>query len=179
MKRSLALLLLLAAAHPAAAQQPLYIVNGREAEEILSIPIEEIERMETLPPDEETIARYGERAAEGVVLLTLRYDTPARFSVDSLTFGAYVARQVAWPEEEPAARVVVRYSVTPEGKTRSEEVLEVTDRRLQRRVLRAIEEAPCWEPARKEGRPVASTGVLRIQLPEGKPLARLPELVIR
>ena len=40
---------------PAAAQKPLYIVNGRETEEIASIPPEDIERVETLPADEETV----------------------------------------------------------------------------------------------------------------------------
>ena len=60
---------------PAAAQKPLYIVNGRETEEIASIPPEDIERVETLPADEETIARYGLRASNGVLLVTLRYDS--------------------------------------------------------------------------------------------------------
>ena len=46
-------------------------------------------------------------------------------------------------------------------------------------VLKALEEAPLWEPATKNGTPVASEGVLRIQLPEGKPLPRLPELIWR
>jgi hypothetical protein len=46
-------------------------------------------------------------------------------------------------------------------------------------VLKAVEEAPLWEPATKNGAPVASEGVLRIQLPEGKPLPRLPELIWR
>ena len=55
---------------PAAAQKPLYIVNGRETEEIASIPPEDIERVETLPADEETIARYGLRASNGVLLVT-------------------------------------------------------------------------------------------------------------
>ena len=49
----------------------------------------------------------------------------------------------------------------------------------RRRVLKALEEAPLWEPATKNGTPVASEGVLRIQLPEDKPLPRLPELIWR
>ena len=101
---------------PAAAQKPLYIVNGRETEEIASIPPEDIERVETLPADEETIARYGLRASNGVLLVTLRYDSPAVFPSDS-TFGRYIARRVEWPDDEPAARVVLRYKITPEGRT--------------------------------------------------------------
>ena len=143
---------------PAAAQKPLYIVNGRETEEIASIPPEDIERVETLPADEETIARYGLRASNGVLLVTLRYDSPAVFPSDS-TFGRYIARRVEWPADEPAARVGLRYKITP--------------------VLKALGEAPLWQPARKNGVPVESEGVLRIQLPEGKRIPRQAELVFR
>ncbi|MDE6865117.1 MAG: TonB-dependent receptor plug domain-containing protein, partial [Alistipes sp.] len=63
----------------ARAQQPLYIVNGvPTTDNIAQIPPEDIERIETLPADEESIARYGEQASNGVVLVTLRYDEPAR-----------------------------------------------------------------------------------------------------
>ena len=163
---------------PAAAQKPLYIVNGRETEEIASIPPEDIERGESLPADEETIARYGLRASNGVLLVTLRYDSPAVFPSDS-TFGRYIARRVEWPDDEPAARVVLRYKITPEGRTVVDQELEVTDKRLRRRVLKALGEAPLWQPARKNGVPVESEGVLRIQLPEGKRIPRQAELVFR
>ena len=76
MKRYALLLyiLFLAAAVRAATPrpQPLYIVNGKETSEIRSIPPEDIENVEMLPADEETIARYGQRAAHGVMLITLR-----------------------------------------------------------------------------------------------------------
>lgn len=159
------------------AQHPLYLVNGTPVEEIASIPPGDIELIETLPADEETIARYGEQASHGVVLVTLRYDEPARFSLDGTTFGEYIARQVKWPADEPAARVIFRYTITPEGRTEITQELESTDSRLRRRVLKAVAAAPGWIPARKQGVPVASEGVLRIQLPEGKPMPRMPQLV--
>ena len=96
MKRYALLLyiLFLAAAVRAATPrpQPLYIVNGKETSEIRSIPPEDIENVEMLPADEETIARYGQRAAHGVMLITLRYDRPASFPADS-AFGSYIARR--------------------------------------------------------------------------------------
>jgi len=114
MKRYALLLyiLFLAAAVRAATPrpQPLYIVNGKETSEIRSIPPEDIENVEMLPADEETIARYGQRAAHGVMLITLRYDRPASFPADS-AFGSYIARQVRWDESEPTARVVLRYNM--------------------------------------------------------------------
>ena len=75
MKRYILLLsALFAATLSAVAQRPLYIVNGVETEEIESIPPDDIENIESLPADEETIARYGEKAANGVILISLRYD---------------------------------------------------------------------------------------------------------
>lgn len=181
MKRLRIILLLaaLAPAAPAAGQQPLYIVNGIPTEHIESIPPEDIERIEELPADEESIARYGEEASNGVLLVTLRYDTPARFEADSLSFGEYIARQVRWDADEPAARVVLRYRITEEGRTEVAQELESTDSRLKRRVLKAVAEAPRWRPASKNGTPIASEGVLRIQLPEGKRMPRQVELVWR
>ena len=120
MKRYALLLyiLFLAAAVRAATPrpQPLYIVNGKETSEIRSIPPEDIENVEMLPADEETIARYGQRAAHGVMLITLRYDRPASFPADS-AFGSYIARQVRWDESEPTARGVLRNKLPPNGKT--------------------------------------------------------------
>ena len=179
MKRLLLLLsLLLAAAHDAAAQEPLYLVNGREVEEIGSIPPDDVESIEMLRADEETIARYGEKAFNGVMVVTLRYDSPARFTAAE-SFDAYIASQVKWSDDETAARVVLRYTVNTDGRAEVSAELESTDSRLRRRVLKAVEEAPLWAPATKHGAPVASEGVLRIQLPEGKPLPRLPELIWR
>ena len=134
--------------------------------------------VEMLPADEETIARYGQRAAHGVMLITLRYDRPASFPADS-AFGSYIARQVRWDESEPTARVVLRYKITPDGETIVQQELESTDNRLKRRVLKAVAEAPRWHPAQKNGAPVESEGVLSIQLPEGRRMPRQAELVIR
>lgn len=178
MKKAYVLLLLLAAWATAAAQQPLYIVNGVEREAIADIPPDDIERVEMLPADEESIARYGEGAAHGVMLVTLRYDEPARFFAGE-DFSEYIARQVEWDEDEPAARVILRYKITPEGLTQIVRELEATDSRLRRRVVKAVEQAPPWTPARKDGKPIESDGVLRIQLPAGKPMPRPMELVYR
>lgn len=181
MKRYALLLyiLFLAAAVRAATPrpQPLYIVNGKETSEIRSIPPEDIENVEMLPADEETIARYGQRRTRrDAHYAALR--PAASFPADS-AFGSYIARQVRWDESEPTARVVLRYKITPDGETVVQQELESTDNRLKRRVLKAVAEAPRWHPAQKNGAPVESEGVLSIQLPEGRRMPRQAELVIR
>lgn len=169
---------LFAATFTAVAQRPLYIVNGVETEDIAPIPPDDIEHIESLPADEETIARYGDKAAYGVILVTLRYDEPAAFPAD-ITFDDYIAGQIKWGDDEPAARIVLRYTVTPEGETVIAQELESTDNRLKRRVLKAVAEAPRWRPALKDGTAVESEGVLHVQLPKGKRMPRPVELVWR
>lgn len=184
MKRTLSFLLALAAGLFAAAAQepanrePLYLVNGEERTEIRSIPPDDIERVELLPADEETVARYGQRASNGVMLISLRYDTPARFEA-AASFSDYIADRIRWDETDPTARVVLRYTVTETGRAEVDRELESTDSRLKRRVLKALAEAPAWTPATKGGRPVASQGILRIQLPKGRRMPRQAELIIR
>lgn len=176
MKRFL-LPLLLAWTLVARAQEPLCIVNGTRCADIGSIPPERIERVEQLPADEETIARYGPEAAHGVLLVTLHHDRDAVFPEGS--FRDYVAARTEWNDRQPAARVVVRYRITPEGRTVADRVLESTDGRLRRRVLKAMEQAPAWQPATCNGLPVESGGVLHIELPEGKTLPHETELILR
>lgn len=179
MKRyTLLLLVLFAAVLQTAAQAPLYIVNGEPREQIDSIPPDDIEHVEMLPADEQTIAQYGQQASHGVMLITLRYDQPARFDAAE-SFSSYIAGQVKWGDDEPAARIVLRYTITPEGRAEVSKELESTDSRLKRRVLKALSEAPAWTPAVKNGTAVASEGVLHIQLPVGKQMPRPVELVWR
>lgn len=178
MKGLVLLLLLVLGIAPLAAQPPLYIVNGEPRDEIASIPSDEIERIEELPADEESIARYGEGAAGGVIIITLKYDSPARFGV-GIPFADYIAGRVEWDDDDPVARVVLRYKVTAEGRVAVAEVLETTDARLRRRVLKAVAEAPCWTPALKNGAPVETEHILRIQLPAGRRMPGEPYIRIR
>lgn len=158
--------------------EPLYIVNGERAEDIKNIPPDDIEHVEMLPADDETIAKYGNQAAHGVILVSLRYDTPAAFEAAE-SFSDYIAGQVRWEETDPVARIILRFTVTPEGKAVVEQELESTDSRLKRRVLKALEEAPLWKPAMKNGAAIASKGILKVQLPEGREMPRQAELVWR
>lgn len=111
MKKQLILLftLIFTGIFSAAAQDPIYVVNGQVVSDIRNIPPGDIESTEMLPADE----------------------------------------------------------------------LEATDRRLRRRVIDAVEKAPRWQPAMRDGKPVESEGVLRVQLPEGKSIPRPLEFIMR
>lgn len=164
------------------AQEPLYVVNGKRmtAAEFHGINPELIDKVETLPADEESIAQYGPEAGNGVILISLKSDTPARFShPDYRSFEHYVTERVAWRDNDPTARIVIRFEVTPEGRLAKFEVLESTDKRLERRTRKALEESPAWQPALRMGEAVASQEFIRLTLPEGRRPAAERYIILR
>lgn len=177
--------LLLLSASDATAQSrkrlPLYIVNGERMseEQVKGIHPKDIEDNHLLPADEQTIERYGHEAANGVVVITLRYDTPARFEIDGQTtnYSNYIADRVKWDDTDPVARIIISFKVKPDGTISDNDVLEATDKRLLRRIEKAMAEAPRWRPALKDGKGVETTHLLKVTLPKGRTMPR--ERVVR
>lgn len=156
---------------------PLYIVNGVERESIDDIPQANIESIEALEVDEQTIARYGERAENGVIIISLRYDTEAQFTGGD-SFNDYIADHIKWAAHDPVARVVVRYTIGADGTLTLGQVLESTDARLRKKVVSAVRQAPAWKPATKAGKGVESEYVLYVQLPRGKQMPQEPYIIL-
>lgn len=159
------------------AQPPLIIVNGQltELTDLKAISPENIERIDTEAVNETSVEKYGARANNGIIHVTLKYDEPARFEDGGIPFDDRVESLVKWGDEEPAARVSIRYTVTEDGRITPGEVLEATDRRLKRRVMSALNEYvknPHWKPASRNGVPVATAHVLQVRLPKGKSMPR-------
>lgn len=160
---------------------PLYIVNGERMseEQVKGIHPKDIEDNHLLPADEQTIERYGHEAANGVVVITLRYDTPARFEIDGQTtnYSNYIADRVKWDDTDPVARIIISFKVKADGTISDNDVLEATDKRLLRRIEKAMAEAPRWRPALKDGKGVETTHLLKVTLPKGRTMPR--ERVVR
>ena len=153
----------------AVAQQPMYVVNGVVVDGIDSIAQSDIESIDVLPADEETIAQWGMAASEGVIVVRLIYDTPARFSYEGTdNFTTYLSKHVKWGENMPAERVSLRITIDTEGVAHVSEVLDSTSRQYLKRVMKAIDEAPRWQPAMRDGKPIESLHLVNLQLPVGK-----------
>ena len=105
-----------------------------------------------------------------MIIVKLKHDAEPRFSVDSLSFREWVEREVAWGNDEPAARVVYHYVVGIDGRARLTELIESTDNRLRQRVVRAVKRSPQWTPAEREGQAVEVEQTLIVELPKGKRL---------
>ena len=179
--RRLALVILLAVgAATLSARGPMYVVNGTIVDSIEHIAQEDIERIDVLPADEETVAKWGVEASEGVILVTLRYDTPARFNFEGFdNFTAYLAKTVRWSDKQSAERVSLRIKVDSEGRVTVDKILQATSRQFLRRVEQAIASAPRWQPALRDGRSVESTHLVNLLLPEGESLPVEPGVIFR
>ena len=160
------------------AQRPLYIVNGVEMESVRHIPEANIEHIDQLEANETTVAKYGERANNGVIVITLRYDREAEFT-GGKPLSDYVGERVKWPENYGVARFVARYTVLSDGSFRIGTVLESTDHQFRKRVMKVLQTLPKWQPATKQGKAVESDYVLAVQLPKGKQMPKEPYIVIR
>ena len=166
---------------PAQAQNrttPLYIVNGMEMESVRHIPEDDIEHIDHLPANEESVAKYGERANNGVIIITLRYDREAQFTGEK-PLADYVGERVKWSESWGVARFVARYTIGADGSFNLGSILESTDNQLRKRVLKVLQSLPKWKPATKQGKAVESEYVLAVQLPRGKAMPKEPYIVIR
>lgn len=162
------------------AQQPLYVVNGKVVESIDNIPQDDIESIDVLPADEETIAVWGLAASEGVIVVRLIYDTPATFSAEGITnFTAYLSKCVKWDSNMPAERVSLRIAIAEDGTATIAEILSSSSRQFLKRVTKAIETAPRWQPAMRDGKPVETLELVNIQLPVGKQMPKEPYVIIR
>ncbi|MBO7282203.1 MAG: TonB-dependent receptor [Alistipes sp.] len=179
LRRAITILAILCSVE-AYAYKPLYVVNGAVVDSIEHIAHENIEHIDNLPADEETIAKWGLGASEGVILVTLRYDTEARFSHDGYNnFTDYLASTVRWDESMSAERVSLRITVDNTGKATISEIIDSSSKQFLKRVTKAINEAPLWTPAERSGTPVESLHLVNIQLPKGKSMPREMGVIIR
>ena len=164
-------------------RMPLYIVNGERMseEDVKEIDPSDIVSNELLAVDEAVIEKYGHDAANGVVVITLRYDTPARFEVDGeeAKYSSYIAERVKWNEIDGMARVIMSFTVSGDGTVTEKEVLEATDRRLLSRIRKEMKLAPKWISAKKNGKGITTDHILRITLPIGRTMPRERAILIR
>ena len=147
-------------------------------ESVKHIPEDNIEHIDHLEANETTVAKYGERANNGVIIISLCYDKEAEF-MGGKPLADYVAERVKWPVNYGVARFVVRYTIAADGSFHLGSELESTDYQLRKRVLKVLQSLPKWEPATKQGKAVESEYVLAVQLPRGKAMPKEPYIIIR
>ena len=171
---------------------PLYIlhdVSGEEREitreELNMIDSEEIQSVDLLQ-EPEALERYGEKAGNGVVIITIKSsqaqstsdatdnDRTSREKMKSPVmlaprfqygnasqFGKWVASQLVYPKPAWDAGmegcVVVSYDVCEDGNVRNVKVLQGVNEQLDEEAVRVVSSSPRWQPALLDNEPVKVT----------------------
>ena len=161
--------------HPAVAVVPLYILlepDGGEKE----MSREELETMDRdrilsveIMEDEIAREKYGERAANGVVVLSMKQAAkddgamiaPRFLHGDINHFEVWVNEHIEYPREALDAgfegRVIVQLDVCEDGEVREVKVVQSASELLDAEALRVVSASPRWEPATLDGKPVRVT----------------------
>jgi hypothetical protein len=78
-----------------------------------------------------------------------------------------------------AERVSLRIEVDSTGRATIKEVIASSSKQFLKRVTAAINNAPRWTPAERDGTPVESLHLVNLQLPKGKQMPREMGVIIR
>ena len=154
---------------------PLYILlepDGGEKE----MSREELETMDRdrilsveIMEDEIAREKYGERAANGVVVLSMKQAAkddgamiaPRFLHGDINHFEVWVNEHIEYPREALDAgfegRVIVQLDVCEDGEVREVKVVQSASELLDAEALRVVSASPRWEPAILHDKPVRVT----------------------
>lgn len=156
-------------------QVPLYIVDGMERKNLSELETNNIHEI-TILKDKSATALYGERARNGVVIVTterahmaaqraadedqpfLVAETMPLFQGGDLnTFRQWVQSQVAYPaaaiEKNIQGRVVVGFVIERDGSLSNINFMQSPDKSLSEEVRRVLESTPAgsWTPGKQKG----------------------------
>ncbi len=154
---------------------PLYILLEPDGEE-KEVSQEEIETMDRdrilsveIMEDEIAREKYGERAANGVVVLSMKQAAkddgamiaPRFLHSDINHFEVWVNEHIEYPREALDAgfegRVIVQLDVCEDGEVRGVKVVQSASELLDAEALRVVSASPRWEPAILHDKPVRVT----------------------
>ncbi|MFI3293360.1 MAG: hypothetical protein SNG27_06940 [Rikenellaceae bacterium] len=144
---------------------PLFIVNGLEVEksEFESLSPEILDSI-TVLKDVESTKAYGSRGDYGVIVVTLKCDTPPIFSED-MKFRKYLYENIKWSDKEYLATARLKYRLKADGSMKLIEI-DSDNKRFKKRVLKAFEAAPKWlSPAMNMGEAIEIECMEYISLP--------------
>ncbi len=162
-------------------EQPLFFIDGVEApySVLKAIDPSKIQSIDVLK-EAASIAKYGERGRNGVVLLTLKKPShdpdepflkveqmPTFQGGDLNAFRVWVQQQLIYPAAAAQAneqgRVIVQFVVERDGSLSNITVVRNPSQVLTDEALRVVRMSPKWAPGKQEGKAVRVKYVLPIE----------------
>lgn len=104
-------------------------------------------------------------AAAGIVFGAMAADTP-QYPGGKAALDEYISTTIKYPEmarENGIEGVVnVSFTVQPDGTIGSIKIVRMVDPDLEQEAIRVVKSMPKWEPATKDGQPVAATATVDV-----------------
>lgn len=143
---------------------PLLVVDGNisENKNIDSINPETIQSVNVLK-GEPAIAKYGEKAKNGVLEITLKQDKPVFFVVEEMpefpggqeALRKFIANEVKYPveaqEKAIQGKVFVNFVVSETGVVKDAKIARGVDPIIDNEALRVVNNLPAWKPGKQKG----------------------------
>lgn len=162
-------------------KQPLYIVDEKEVLSIKTLTPDQIDQI-TVLKDKSSVAKYGERAANGVIFITTKQGKVAADEKNQMTqidesepfittevmpifqggnlntFREWVQSQIQYPAEMlkkgVQGRVTLSFVIERDGSVSNLEILQTPDRLLSEQAKRVVLSSPKWTPGKQLGKAV-------------------------
>ena len=143
--------------------KPLIVINGNIAENqnIDKIDPESIDHVNVLKGEQAT-GKYGEKAKNGVIEITLKPKTPFTMVEEMPSFpggvealNAFVNANLKYPpfclEYRIQGRVIVSFVVDKNGSVTNAKLSRGVDPALDKEALRIVKSMPIWNPGKQNG----------------------------
>lgn len=148
-------------------ENPLIVIDGVIAENknINQINPETIQSVNVIKGDA-AISKYGEKAKDGVVEITLKQDKPVFFIVEEMpefpggqeALRQFIANEVRYPieaqEKAIQGKVFINFVVSENGTIKDAKVARGVDPLLDNEALRVVNNLPVWKPGKQKGQNV-------------------------
>jgi TonB family protein len=164
------------------------VVEKPYPEAVKDIDVDQVAKMSILP-EKEAIGKYGEKGKKGAIEIITRGkaaelgikvpaqrktpdDYPTFRGESFMKFGNWLAGNIKYPADASArgkeGRVTVSYVIQPDGTITKPTVMSSPDPLLGEAVVKAINEAPSWDPAKNPEiqDPFSTTLTIKFELPD-------------
>ncbi|MCF6356730.1 MAG: TonB family protein, partial [Draconibacterium sp.] len=142
---------------------PLYIVDGKEIENIDRINPDDIKSIDVLKNKSSTNI-YGEKGKNGVILITTKKNggdflldkkEMPQFPGGELALRNFIAENIQYPEtaleKGIQGKVYVSFIINTKGKVTDAKISRGVDPSLNKEALRVINLLPLWKPGKQRG----------------------------
>ncbi len=145
---------------------PIYIVDGKEIENLDSISPDDIQSIDVLKNKSFTNI-YGERGKNGVILITTKTNggnllldkkEKPEYPGGEIALRSFLENNIKYPEfaleKGIHGKVYVSFVINKKGSVTDAKISRGVDPSLNKEALRVVNSLPLWKPGKQNGKPI-------------------------